>query len=502
VVAHDEGETNMAKSFWKHRVLVAALAASMSTLGAGCGDDDDETPPVEQPNGETAQLRVIHGSPDAPAVDIYAAGQAAPLFTNVKYGDTTAYATVPAGTYNVQVRPAGAPAGSDPVYSTGPLTLGNGAKVSALAAGLLASTDNAQSFRVLPLAEGFGAAADGRARVRIVHAGADAPTVALDVGDDGSSEVTGLQRFQDTGAAGVELPAGQTLQVGVRAGDTRVTAFTIPALPSRGEVFVIATGQLSAKPSAANGFGLLAAGVGLIRQNPVVYALHGSPDAPAVDIFAGSGQLVDDLSFGELSAPIQVPPGTYRLDVFAHADGATRPSGNPAGSDETPELVAGERYLVVAAGFLAPAANDPADSTFELLAFAEGFTTDADSLRLRVVHASPDAPTVDVAPLDNGQVPVSAAFNDVPYRQASAPEGLELPAVRTEVGVAAAAASDRTPAARFALDTAPFIGKGVFAVAAGALSPTPDKGEASFRLIAVDTSVSPWAAVTLQPEAR
>lgn len=490
----------MPKSFWRNRFLVAALAASMSTLGAGCGDDD-EVPPDEQPDTRTARLRVIHGSPDAPAVDIYAAGQATPLFTNVKYGDTTSYATVPAGTYNVQLRPAGAPASSDPVYSTGPLTLGAGATVSALAAGLLASTDNAQSFRVLPLAEGFGAAADGRARVRIVHAGADAPTVALDVGDDGSSEVTGLQRFQDTGAAGVDLPAGQSFQVGVLAGGAKVTAFTIPALPSRGEVFVIATGQLSAKPRAANGFGLLAAGVGLIRQNPVVYALHGSPDAPAVDVFVGNAQLVDDLAFGELSSPIQVPPGTYTLDVFAHASGATRPSGSPAGSDSTPALQAGERYLVVAGGFLSPAGDDPADSTFELLAYAEGFTPDADSMRLRVVHASPDAPVVDVAPLESGLVPAAAAFNDVPYRQASAAEGLELPAVKATVGVAAAAASNREPVARFALDTTPFVGKGVFAVAAGALSPTAGQGEASFRLIAVDTSASPWAAVTLQPEA-
>ncbi|NMO18213.1 DUF4397 domain-containing protein [Pyxidicoccus fallax] len=494
----------MPKSFWKHRVLAAALSASMSMLVAGCGDDDDETPPPEQPAPtNNARLRVIHASPDAPAVDIYAAGQAAPLFSNVKYGDTTNYVTVPAGTYNVQIRPAGAPASSAPVYSTGPLTLSTNATVSALAAGLLGSSDNAQSFRVLPLAEGFGAPVDGRARVRIVHAGADAPTVALDVNDDGSSEVSSLERFQDTGAAGVDLPAGQSFQVGVRAGGNKVTAFTIPPLPSRGEVFVIATGQLSAKPSAANGFGLLAAGVGLVRQNPVVYALHGSPDAPPVDVFVGNSELVDDLSFGELSSPIQVPPGTYKLDVFAHAAGATRPSGNPAAADDTPALMAGERYLVVAAGFLSPASNDPADSTFELLAFADGFTPDADSLRLRVVHASPDAPVVDVSPLDgSGLVPANAAFNDVAYRQASAAAGVELPATQVTVGVAAAAASDRAPVARFAIDTSIFIGKGVFAVAAGALSPTHGENEASFRLVAVNTSTSPWSAVAIQPESH
>lgn len=488
----------MTRSFWKHRVLVAALSATMSTFAAGCGNDDDERkPPASTDN---ARLRVIHGSPDAPAVDIYAAGQTAPLFSNVKYGDSTDYATVPAGTYTVQIRPAGAPASSSPVYSTGPLKLDANASVSALAAGLLGSNDNTRSFRVLPLAEDFGAPADGRARVRIVHAGADAPTVALDVGDDGSSEVAALPRFQDTGAAGVDLPAGQSLQVGVRAAGNKVTAFTIPALPSRGELFVIATGQLSAKPSAANGFGLLAAGVGFIRQNPVVYALHASPDAPPVDVFAGNGELVDDLSFGELSSPIQVPPGTYTLDFFAHVSGPARPSSHPAASDETPALMAGERYLVVAAGFLSPAGDDPGDSTFELLAFADGFTPDADSLRLRVVHASPDAPVVDVSPLEGGLVPTHAAFNDVAYRRSSEAAGAELPSVNIQVGVAAAAASSRAPVARFELDTSALIGSGVFAVAVGALSPTHGENEASFRLVAVDTRVSPWSAFVIHRE--
>ena len=38
--------------------------------------------------------------------------------------------------------------------------------------------------------------------------------------------------------------------------------------------------------------------------------MHASPDAPAVDVFVGGTdtELVDDLSFSELSPPVQVPP--------------------------------------------------------------------------------------------------------------------------------------------------------------------------------------------------
>lgn len=481
---------------WKIRCAAVAFTALSSLMG--CGDDAPSHP--NGPPSTQAKLRIIHASPDAPAVDIYAEGQATPLFSNVKYGDTTAYASVPTGTYNVQVRAAGAAPTSPPVYSTGPLTLGEGHTLSAVAAGLLSSSESSRAFRVLPLAEGFSAPADGRARVRIIHAGADAPAVSLDVGDDGTSEINGLQRFQDTGASGVELPSGQVLQVGVRtATREKVTSFTLPALPSRGELFVIATGQLSEKPGAPGGFGLLAAGVGLVRQNPIVYALHASPDAPSVDIFAGNSELVDDLTFGELSTPIQVPPGTYTLDFFVNVSGSTRPSGAPAASRATPALVAGQRYLALAAGFLSPAANDPVDSTFELLAFSDDFAADADSLRLRVIHASPDAPVVDVSPLEGGLVPATAAFNDLPYRRASAPEGLKLPALQTVVGVTAAASANRAPVARFQLDTAPFVGRGVYAVAAGALSPNVGENEAGFRLVLVDTRTSPWSALGVHP---
>lgn len=489
----------MPSNLWK-QFMTAALVAGLPLLAA-CGDDEEPKPPPPPPT-QNAQLRIVHAASDAPAVDIYAEGNATPLFTNVKYGDTTAYGSIPEGTYNVQIRPTGASPSSAPVYSTGPLTLAANAKVSAVAAGLLSSTATADAFRVLPLVESFAAPAEGKVRVRIVHAGADAPAVALDVGDDGSAEVTNLGRFADTGAAGVELPAGTALQVGVLTDSprARVTAFTLPALPARSEVLVVATGLVAQKARAANGFALLAAkgdgGLGLVRQNPFIYALHASPDAPAVDLFAGERELSDDLSFGELSAPIQVAPGAATVDFFAHAEGSTRPTGTAAASSNTPSLQAGESYLVIASGFLSPTDPEP---EFELMPFAESFTPETDKLRLRVVHSSPDAPAVDVSPLDEqGKVPADAAYNDVEYREASAAEGVALPSATLTVGVVAAEATDRTPAATFTLDTASLLGKGLFAVAAGALTPAED--EQPFRLLVVDTSVSPWTVSTLSPQ--
>lgn len=490
----------MTRTRWKS--WMAVMLAGLAVFAPGCDDEDDpDSPPGDGPTQE-ARLRVIHASPDAPAVDLYAAGSTTPLATNVAYGTTTPYVTVPAGDVAVDVRPAGAPADSAPVFTTGTLTLIAGEQVTAVAAGLLNEDGASQSFRVLALREDFGEDQAGQARVRIIHASADAPTVGIDVGNDGTVEVEGLERFEDTGEVGVLLPAETALQVGITTGDPaeRVTAFTVPALPEGMEVFVVATGLLERKPREEQGFVLLAAGpegtVGLVRQNPVVYALHASPDAPEVDIFAGDTELAGGLSFDDLSRPIQVPPGTYTLDFFAAAPGGTRPSGAPAASSGTPELAAGERYLVVASGYLAPRGNAQA---FTLLPFAEAFPEDPDNARVRAVHASPGAPPVDLGPVGvNGLVPPAAPVSNLAFSQATPAEGLPLPPGRANLGVVPTGASDRSPLARFELDATPFVGKGVFTVAAGAVTPTGNQPR--FQLLVVDTSESPWRTRAVQPQ--
>ncbi|HSP18546.1 MAG TPA: DUF4397 domain-containing protein, partial [Myxococcaceae bacterium] len=143
------------------RALIALSALALAA--AGCGSDT----PTPTPATDQAQLRVIHASPDAPAVDVYAKGSATPLFSNVKYGDTTAFKTVNAGTVQVELRATGSAASSTPAYTSPTLTLTKDQKIDAIAAGLLASTDPASSFRIIPLAEAFTMPAAGKIKVRI-----------------------------------------------------------------------------------------------------------------------------------------------------------------------------------------------------------------------------------------------------------------------------------------------------------------------------------------------
>jgi hypothetical protein len=396
------------------------------------------------------------------------------------------YLEVPAGTYDVQIRAHGAEPTDDPAFEVQGLMLAEGQVMTAVAAGLLGSTAEADRFRVLPFTENFADPGAGNAAVRIVHASADAPTVALDVNNDGTAEVSDFMRFAETGEAGVPLPAGSAIRIGVWAGDplARASVFTTPQLPAGANLFVIATGLLAGDP-LDDGFSLLAVGpdgaIGFIRQDAkaMVYALHGSPDAPPVDIDADGTEMVTDLAFGALSDALAVWPGAYDLDFRATG------SADVAASDMTPYLEPGMAYLAIATGFLGD--DTPA---FQLLPVADEFMGTAEAL-VRVVHASPDAPAVDVGPIVDDKVAAITDFTDLDFGESSPGMGTELPVGSLTVGVAVTGTDD--PAATFDITT--YAGLRGFAVACGSLGGT---GE-GFRLVLVLTEGATWAAAEVMP---
>jgi hypothetical protein len=467
-------------------LLSTLLITALALFAIGCDEDDTSAAPDM---GEGAELRVIHASPDAPAVDVYAEGVSGALITNLAYGTTSAYLDLDAGTYNIQLRATGANPGSVPAYETGDLTIADGAKITAVAVGLLSSQAANDMFRVLPLTEAFEDPGAGNAAVRIIHGGADAPTVAIDVGNDGTPEISNFDRFDYTGAAGVPLPSGTELQIAIWAGAPleRVTVFTTPELPEGGELFVIATGLLAKYPREEDGFALLAVApsgsIGFIEQNPSVFALHASPDAPAVDIYAGETMLVENIAFGDLSDQVQVPPGSYTLDFKATGTQGT------AASATTPSLAAGERYLAIASGFLS--AGSP---TFQLIPVGDAFSLAGTDPLARVVHASPDAPAVDVGTVDLNVVTPVPDFTNIIFTGSSTGIGTALTAGSLDIGVAATGTT--TPVATFTINFAQ--GMKVFAVAAGSIADPPVGGN-GFRLLVVDTVTFPWSAVEVMP---
>jgi hypothetical protein len=81
--------------------VIGEVAAENQPLEALFLDDDNS--PV---NPGTARVRVLHASPDAPAVDVVAGENGDALFENVAFGES-GYVEVPEGEYTLDIYPAG-----------------------------------------------------------------------------------------------------------------------------------------------------------------------------------------------------------------------------------------------------------------------------------------------------------------------------------------------------------------------------------------------------------
>jgi hypothetical protein len=88
-----------------YTVIAANLLASIEPLLL----TDNNTAPT----AGNVKVRVVHGAPSAPAVDVYVTAPGAdlatatPTLTNVSFKGVSAYLTVPAGSYQIRVTPAG-----------------------------------------------------------------------------------------------------------------------------------------------------------------------------------------------------------------------------------------------------------------------------------------------------------------------------------------------------------------------------------------------------------
>lgn len=361
--------------------------------------------------GGVAQVRVVHAAPGAGNVDVYAMGSTEPLVTDLAYGTATTYVEVPSGDYVFEIRPTGAAPEDAPIYSSDTVTVAPDTLSTAVAAGVVGAKDEASAFRILALTDEFETPTAGTARVRVLHAGADAPDVDVDVGNDGTPEIEGLARFTATDAAGVELPADAPLSVGVWAGGERITQFSIPGLPDGATILVAATGLVVSLPREETGFGLLPvlteASLPIIPQDPRVYALHAFSDAAAaeVDVCFDGTVLVDGLTWADPTTSMgsfQVAPGDYDITLQANADDCA--GTDLVGPVATGALAAGQQYLATVGS---TAAGEP-----QLIVATEEFSLDLDpQAAIYAVHAA-ELGTVAAGVVDeNGEIALPLIVN-------------------------------------------------------------------------------------------
>lgn len=168
---------------------------------------------------DTAMVRVLHASPDAPAVDVQLDDAPVEALTNVPFGTISDYLDIPAGDHNVKVFATGTT--TDPVIDAD-VTVAAGSMYT------IAATDAVASITAQVL-EDDPSASCTTAQVRVVHFSADAP--AVDIAPAGASADDAL--IQDLAYPDatdyIDLPA-DTYDLEVRpAGDTAV-ALDLPGV--------------------------------------------------------------------------------------------------------------------------------------------------------------------------------------------------------------------------------------------------------------------------------
>ena len=198
-------------------IKLATSLMLLLALGAGCGDDPVNPPPVEN-----ARVRVLHASPDAPAVDVLVDGQV--VLTAVPYKAYSAYLTVPAGARNLKVRATSNP--SLVVIDATP-TLAADTDYTVIARNLLATIEP------WLLTDDNTAPASGQIKLRLAHGAPGAPTVDIYVTAPGIDLGTVAPTLTDVPYAAASgylaVPAG-TYQVRICPANTTTVAIDSGAL--------------------------------------------------------------------------------------------------------------------------------------------------------------------------------------------------------------------------------------------------------------------------------
>jgi len=256
-------------------------------------------------DAQAQEVRALHLSPDAPNVDIYVDNAAQPTVTDLAFTDGTGYVGAPAGNVNFKITATGTPASAAVLDFDLPLMAGE--QYSAVAYGELANIE------ALALVDDSTGLSPNDIRLQVAH--------TADGIDDVNVFVSGV------GAVATGLSYGGTFQADLPADSYTVGldtdldfvpdwSFEVPELAGGTFVNVFAAVDEDGPFLLAwlpNGDTVRIDGSEV--QLAGIRAVHLSPDAPNVDVYAGQDLVIEDLAFEEVDGYLEVPGGVYRLRV-------------------------------------------------------------------------------------------------------------------------------------------------------------------------------------------
>ena len=408
---------------------------------------------------------VVHGSTDAPTVDVIAQRVYSNVVTdisqeiieedvedgdswylgwrrivnNASYGDITNYKRLFPDEYILKVTPGNNNNVVVAEFNADLSGLGGGAAV-VFASGFLdpSANQNGDAFGL------FAALANGTvvefplvqpmARLQVIHNAADPIANEVDVYLNGT---LALDNFAFRSATPfIDVPAGVEINIGIAPGNSGSVNDTLKNFPvtfENGKTYVgVANGVIDPTLFASNPDGRSIAftifakdGIresGMYSSKVDFVVLHGSTDAPTVDVIARNvATLVDNAAYGDFTNYIRVPAASYILDITPGDDNTTIVASFEADLSG----LGGGAAVVFASGFLNPTGNQNGAPFGLFAALPDGAVVEFPAVqpfaRLQVIHnaADPIANEVDVylngtLALDNFAFRTATPFIDVP----------------------------------------------------------------------------------------
>lgn len=353
----------------------------------GCDEDNDSNPMT---NSAKTQVRVIHASYDAPAVDVAVDGNVA--ISDLSFIESSGYAEIDAGTRNVKVTPAGA---STPVVIDADLTLEEDKSYTVFAVDQLASIDAV-------VTEDDRSTNNSKAKVRFAHLSPDAPAVDIRLNSGDGPAVFSNSAFKDVSAY-IEVDGGTyTFAVTPAGSNAEVVVFAPVTVQNGTNYTVIANGTLNAADNydfAARVFVDNDPGDAFVDMTFGARAMviHASPDAPGVDLLLDDAVAGTNLEFADNTGYLDIPAGMRNVKV------------NVSGTSTT--AIEADLDFVPNAYYSIFAVNEVA--SIEPLVYEDDLSIpDAGNAHVRFIHLSPDAPAVDITTTDG-----SIVFGDIEFKE-------------------------------------------------------------------------------------
>jgi hypothetical protein len=116
-------------------------------------------------------------------------------------------------------------------------------------------------------------------------------------------------------------------------------------------------------------------------SNARLRVLHASPDAPNVDVYLDNSVILSNVPYPTVSSYLTLAAGTHNIKINAAGTQTTV-------INVTPNLAKDNAYTAIAANFVS--------QIQPLLATDESSSAPSGQVRLRVIHAAPDAGPVDI----------------------------------------------------------------------------------------------------------